>query len=34
LWDINEENITPLRHAGIVVPHFLNLSAIWILRVC
>jgi len=33
LWDINEEDITPLRHAGIVVPHILNLSAGWDLSI-
>lgn len=34
LWDIKKETITPLRHAEIVVPHILNLSAVWDLRVC
>jgi hypothetical protein len=33
LWDIKEEDLTPLRHAQIVVPHILNLSAVWDLNV-
>jgi len=26
--------MTPLRHAWVVVPHILNLSAVWDLSVC